>query len=154
MLGNLFNFSDPSKNSYYFSFIIIMIIIILLIHLIKEYLGKKAKDLDIQVDKELSNNDDDNPMLISHKNSLKSRYLLAYIITRCSMWAEVPYLYYLLMTVHKFSFGEIGFLFLIYTIGALFFGTIIHKLAYKSRRKLFCHIYNFITIIKLLLLIQ
>ena len=154
MLGNLLNFSDPSKNSYYFSFIIIMIIIILLIHLIKEYLGKKAQDLDIQMDKELSNNDDDNPMLISHKKSLKSRYLLAYIITRCTMWAEVPYLYYLLMTVHKFSFAEIGFLFLIYTIGALFFGTIIHKLAYKSGRKLFCHIYNFITIIKLLLLIQ
>ena len=154
MLGNLFNFSDPSKNSYYFSFIIIIIIITLLIHFIKEYLGKKDQDLNISVDKELPTNDDYNPMLISHKNSLKSRYLLAYIITRCSMWAEVPYLYYLLMTVHKFSFGEIGFLFLIYAIGVLFFGTMIHKLAYKSRRKLFCHIYNFITIIQLILLIQ
>ena len=45
MIGNLLNFSDPSKNSYYFPFIIIIIIILFLFQIIKDYFFKKDQNL-------------------------------------------------------------------------------------------------------------
>ena len=154
MIGNLLNFSDPSKNSYYFPFIIIIIIILFLFQIIKDYFFKKVQNLIDSFDIELEPNESYDFSIVTRKESLRIRYLIAFIITRCAMWAKAPYLYYLFMIVHKFSFVEIGFLFLIREIGGLFFGTIIYKLALKSRRKLLCHIFNFITIINVLLLIQ
>ena len=58
------------------------------------------------------------------------------------------------MIVHKFYFVEIGFLFLTFSIGGLFVRSIILKIPYKFGCKSFCHIYNFSTIIEILLLIQ
>ena len=67
------------------------------------------------------------------------------------MWAKAPYLYTLFMTVHKFTFAEIGILYLVDAIAALIFGPITGQLADKYGRKLFCHCYNFSIILNLLL---
>jgi len=158
MLGNLINFTDPSKNSFYFSFIIVIIVIILLIQLIIEILKESEGKLNHNKILSLygsSPEDHECPLDIKNqKNILISRYLLVFAITRSTMWAKIPYLYALFMIVHKFSFAEIGFLFLIFSIGQLILGPIIFTLTYKFGCKLYCHIYNFSTIIEILLLIQ
>ena len=69
-------------------------------------------------------NELDESILEKKKNSLRSRYLVAYIITRSAMWAKAPYLYTLFMTVHKFTFAEIGDLYLVDAVAALIFGPI------------------------------
>ena len=158
MLGNLINFTDPSKNSFYFSFIIVIIVIILLIQVIIEILKESEGKLNHNKILSLyssSPEDHECPLDIKNqKNILISRYLLVFAITRSTMWAKIPYLYALFMIVHKFSFAEIGFLFLIFSIGRLILGPIYNKLAHKYGHKLFCHIYNISIIISLLLLIQ
>ena len=45
---------------------------------------------------------DNRQNLEEDKNSLKARYLVAFVITRSAMWAKAPYLYTLFMTVQKF----------------------------------------------------
>ena len=94
MLGNLLNFSDPSKNSYYFPFIIIIIIILFLFQIIKDYFFKKDHNLIDSFDIELPPNESYDFSLATRKESLRIRYLIAYVITHCAMWAKAPYLPY------------------------------------------------------------
>ncbi len=147
------NLTDPSKNSYYFPIIAgiatILLIIQLIIWLIKE-LSQKEDDLDNTLQPNMSYPS----MIIRKKNSLKSRYLVAYVITRSAMWAKAPYLYTLFMTVHKFSMAEIGILYLVDAVAALIFGPITGQLADKYGRRKFCNIYNWSIILNLLLRMQ
>ena len=105
------NLSDPSKNSYYFPIIIgigtILLIIQLIIMLLKE-LRRDSSDPNVSMDKTLQQDKSYPSLLESRKNSLKSRYLVAFVLTRSAMWAKAPYLYTLFMTVHKFTMAEIG----------------------------------------------
>ena len=148
------NFSDPSKNSYYFPVIIGIATILLIIQLIILFLkdlNRDAQDPNISMDKTLQNNMSYPSLLISKKNSLKSRYLIAFVLTRSAMWAKAPYLYTLFMTVHKFTFAEIGILYLVDAVVALIFGPITGQMADKYGRKLFCHCYNISIILNLLM---
>ena len=149
------NLSDPSKNSFYFPIIggiaTILLLIQLLIMLLKHLKRESSPDANISMDKTLQNNQSYPSLLVSKKDSLKYRYLLAFVITRSAMWAKAPYLYTLFMTVHKFTFAEIGILYLVDAIAALIFGPITGQLADKYGRKLFCHCYNFSIILNLLL---
>ena len=108
MLGNFVKFFCPSKTSYYFTFIIIIFQIILLIKLIiitlKKYWGKPNQHLNLFLDRK-SLDDPEFALEIKYqKEILKSRYLIAFTLTRSAIWAKVPYLYALFMIVHKFSF--------------------------------------------------
>ena len=149
------NLSDPSKNSFYFPIIggiaTILLLIQLFIMLLKHLKRESSPDANISMDKTLQNNQSYPSLLVSKKDSLKYRYLLAFVITRSAMWAKAPYLYTLFMTVHKFTFAEIGILYLVDAIAALIFGPITGQLADKYGRKLFCHCYNFSIILNLLL---
>ena len=151
-------FSDPSKNSYYFPIIIgiaaILLIIELSLLLIKEYKASQNQDLNISMDNTLQNNMSYPSLMIIRKNNLKSRYLLAYLLARAAMWSKAPYIYTLFMTVHKFSFVEIGRLYLIDAISAFFFGPITGQLADKYGRRRFCRYYNYSVILNLLLRMQ
>ena len=88
------------------------------------------------------------------KNSLKSRFLIAFILTRSAMWAKTPYLYTFFMTVHKFSMAEIGILYLVEAVSSLIFGPITGQLADKYGRKKFCRFYNFSMVANLLLIME
>ena len=151
------NLSDPSKNSYYFPIIIgiatILLIIQLIIMLLKE-LRRDPSDLNVSMDKTLAQDQNYSMTLETRKNSLKSRYLIAFVLTRSAMWAKAPYLYTLFMTVHKFTMAEIGILYLVDAVAALIFGPITGQLADIYGRKMFCHFYNISIIINLLLRMQ
>ena len=151
------NLSDPSKNSYYFPIIIgigtILLIIQLIIMLLKE-LRRDSSDPNVSMDKTLQQDKSYPSLLESRKNSLKSRYLVAFVLTRSAMWAKAPYLYTLFMTVHKFTIEDIHTLCLIEVVSALIFGPISGFLADKYGRKLFCQLYNISIIINVLLRMQ
>ena len=150
----LFNFSDPSKNSYYLPFILIIFLIYLLLKTVMNIFNKQNNDTynsEIQM-----LNDIDSSILKSRINSLRCRYLIAYITTRIAFWAKAPYLYFLFMTVHKFSFAEIGILFLIPIILELILSITLGPLRsqYKIGRRFYFHICNISNIIGILLIIQ
>ena len=153
-----FNLSDPSKDSYYIPFLIgsttIILILQLIIILLKDYRRVQNQDIDISMDKTLQDYKDYPIIIATGKNTLKSRYLIAYIITRAATWAKAPYIYTLLTKVHGFSKDEIGILYLIEAVAALILGPITGQLADKYGRRLFCHYYNFSIILNLLLLIK
>ena len=152
------NLTDPSKNSYYIPILVgiatVLLIIQLIIMLLKELKRESGVDMNVSLDKTLQNNMDYSLTLETRKNSLKSIYLVAFVLTRSAMWAKAPYLYTLFMTVHKFTMAEIGILYLVDAVAALIFGPITGQLADKYGRKLFCHCYNFSIIINLLLRMQ
>ena len=152
------NLSDPSKNSYYFPIIIgiatILLILQLIIMFLKDFRRDQNLDSNVSFDKTLQGNMSYPTIIINRKNSLKSRYLIAFVITRSAMWAKAPYLYTLFMTVHKFSMAEIGILYFVDAVAALIFGPITGQLADKYGRRLFCHCYNFSIILNLLLRMQ
>ena len=152
------NLSDPSKNSFYFLVLAAIATILLLIQLIIMLLKDLRKDsnsnMNVSMDKTLAENQSYSMSLPTRKESLKYRYLIAFVVTRSAMWAKAPYLYTLFMTVHKFSFAEIGILYLVDAVAALIFGPITGQLADLYGRKFFCHCYNVSIIINLLLRMQ
>ena len=149
------NLTDPSKNSFYFPIIMgiatVLLIIQLSIMLLKHLQRDPNQDINASMDKTLQNNVSYRQNLEEDKNSLKARYLVAFVITRSAMWAKAPYLYTLFMTVQKFSFSEIGILYFVDAVAALILGPITGQLADKYGRKFFCHCYNVSIIINLLL---
>ena len=152
------NLTDPSKNSYYMPILIgiatILLIIQLLIMLLKELRRESGADTNVSMDMTLPTNMSYSNDLVDKKNSLKARYLVAFVLTRSAMWAKAPYLYTLFMTVHKFTMAEIGILYLVDAVAALIFGPITGQLADIYGRRLFCHCYNFSIILNLLLRMQ
>ena len=132
------NFSDPSQNSYYIPILITICAILLIIELFtilaKEYKSDSYKDNNTSMNRTLQNNMSYPSLIIINKNKLKTDYLLAYLLARAAMWAKAPYIYTLFMSVHKFSFVEIGRLYLVDAVSALIFGPITGQLADKYGR--------------------
>ena len=149
------NFSDPSQNSYYIPILITICAILLIIELFtilaKEYKSDSYQDNNISMNRTLQNNMSYPSLIIINKNKLKTDYLLAYLLARAAMWAKAPYIYSLFMSVHKFSFVEIGRLYLVDAVSALIFGPITGQLADKYGRKKFCRFYNYSVLINIIL---
>ena len=149
------NFSDPSQNSYYIPILITICAILLIIELFtilaKEYKSDSYQDNNISMNRTLQNNMSYPSLIIINKNKLKTGYLLAYLLARAAMWAKAPYIYTLFMSVHKFSFLEIGRLYLVDAVSALIFGPITGQLADKYGRKKFCRFYNYSVLINIIL---
>ena len=149
------NFSDPSQNSYYIPILITICAILLIIELFtilaKEYKSDSYKDNNTSMNRTLQNNMSYPSLIIINKNKLKTDYLLAYLLARAAMWAKAPYIYTLFMSVHKFSFVEIGRLYLVDAVSALIFGPITGQLADKYGRKKFCRFYNYSVLINIIL---
>ena len=149
------NFSDPSQNSYYIPILITICAILLIIELFtilaKEYKSDSYQDNNISMNRTLQNNMSYPSLIIINKNKLKTGYLLAYLLARAAMWAKAPYIYTLFMSVHKFSFVEIGRLYLVDAVSALIFGPITGQLADKYGRKKFCRYYNYSVLLNIIL---
>ena len=158
MLDFTLNLTDPSKNSYYMPILVGIATILLIIQLIIMFLKKvnrnQNQDMNQSIDKTFQASFQYPPDLEEKKNSLKARYLVAFVVTRSAMWVKAPYLYTLFMTVHKFSMAEIGILYLVDAVAALIFGPLTGQLADKYGRKMFCHFYNISIIVNLLLRMQ
>lgn len=135
----LYNSSiDPSNPWYFFPIITSLLILLVLINGFV-YLYNKNNQPDI-CSHNTSNSDisNESESLSKAKNSLRFRYLLAYLFTRASVWSKSPYLYTMYNKYHGFSIDEIGILYVIDAVTALISGPLLGNLADKYGRKLFC----------------
>ena len=144
-----FNSSDPKDSAYFYP---IMFVLIVIIGLIELFIRNSKHHLIISSDKDdetqhrkISTSvfeDKNYPKdFLEKKNSLRIRYLSAYILTRAGMWSKTPYMYTLYNKYHGFSIEEIGILYAIDAFSALFSGPVFGNLADKYGRKLFCMFY-------------
>jgi len=142
---------DPNSYSYYFPIIIGISIILGILQLFILYLQDAYADMNFSLNHSLSVGGDYSITFITNKNSLKFRYMLAYLLTRASVWAKSPYIWSMYLFYHKFTIPEIGILYVIDAVSALVFGPITGNLADVFGRRRFCQFYNFSVCVNLAL---
>jgi hypothetical protein len=147
----LLNFTDPSRNSYYYPIIVILIVVLVILEFIIFFLKQAFDDVNSSMNNTLQLGVSYSMTFIKKKNTLKFRYLTAYILTRAAMWSKAPYLYMLYSSVHGFTMSEIGILYIIDAISAFIAGPITGGFADRYGRKLFCQFYNITVILNLIL---
>jgi MFS family permease len=140
-MNELFS-TDPYDPVYYFPIIIGLFIILGLCQLFIMYLSHNTEDNNLSFNQSLSVNSDYSLNFITNKNSLRFRYVCAYLLMRASVWAKSPYIWSMYLYYHKFTVSEIGVLYVIDGISALVFGPIIGNLTDMFGRKRFCQLYN------------
>ena len=135
---------NPEYPSFYYpiiaGYLTLMIVLYFLTSFLKSKLGQTQENNSFfqeTLDPCKTYNDN----IYDNKNNLKARYLVAYILTRASMWAKSPYIYTLFSKVHGFSMSEIGILYIIDALSALISGPILGNLADIFGRKMFCMLY-------------
>jgi hypothetical protein len=152
---NNFISEDPTQPSYYFPVIAGYLSLMVVLYFITSFLKSKFSQDHAE---KMSNSffqETLDPTKIYHenivdkKNSLKARYIVAYVLTRASMWAKSPYLYTLFTKIHGFTMAEIGILYVVDGISALISGPILGNLADIFGRKFFCLMYCVTTVINL-----
>jgi len=137
-------FSDDTNSSaYYFPILFGIFVFLGIIQLFIMYLQNELQDMNFSLNYSLQAGGDYSMTFIANKNSLKFRYILAYVFMRSSVWAKSPYIWSMYYFYHKFTVTEIGVLYVIDAISALIFGPITGNLADKFGRKAFCQFYNF-----------
>ena len=155
-MNNLIS-EDPKYPSFYFpmiaGYLIIMIILYFISTFLKSELSQPHKDKlsNSFLQETLDPNTKYYEYIIDKKNSLKARYIIAFVLTRASMWAKSPYLYTLFSKLHGFTMAEIGFLYVVDAVSALIAGPILGNLADIFGRRFFCLMYCVTTVINLLL---
>ena len=154
---NFLNFTsdDPSHPTFYYPIIIGYLSIMILLYFITSFLKSKFSQPELSksagsfFQETLDPTKNYNVTIIEKKNSLKARYIIAFVLTRASMWAKSPYLYTLFTNIHGFTMAEIGVLYIIDGISALISGPILGNLADIFGRKLFCLMYCVTTALNL-----
>ena len=146
---------NPQYTSFYYPIIAglvgLMVILYFFTYLLKpKNIPSLRKDQSSSnVQETLDPNRSYSENIVNSKNSLKTRYLVAYILTRASMWAKSPYIYTLFSKIHGFSMSEIGILYIVDAISALISGPILGNLADIFGRKMFCQLYCILTCLNL-----
>lgn len=143
---------DPAQPSYYIPFLACLLAIISILYSLKTLLNNK-KNSNVKENSKLvqiqDTLDPDQiylPSINERKNNLRVRYLIAYVLTRGSIWSKTAYLYTLYSTIHKFSIAQMGVLYIIDALSALIFGPITGNLADIFGRKMFCMSYCLIVV--------
>jgi MFS family permease len=141
---------DPFHSAYYYPMILSYTAIYAIIQLTIHYYKKKSPSYRTRT---FSNSLDEGKVypveFIQNKNYLKFKYLLAYVLTRASIWAKSPYMYTLYNKYHGFTVSEIGILYVVDAVSGLISGPIFGSLADKFGRKLFCMNYCIFVILNL-----
>lgn len=151
MSGDLFS-HNPNDPQYYFPVIIGIFGILGLFQLFNLWLRHTSDDLmDNSLNLTLTANSEFSITFITNKNSLKFRYITAYMLMRASVWAKSPYIWSMYLYYHKFTVAQIGVLYIIDGLSALIFGPIIGNLTDKFGRKKFCQFYNISVVLNLAL---
>lgn len=134
---------DPSEPKYYLPLILTIFSLLGILQLLITYLQHNDEEyINASFNQTLSANSDISLTLINNKNNLKLKYLLAYLLTRASVWAKSGYIWSMYLFYHKFTVSEIGVLYIIDGLSALIFGPIIGNMADMFGRKKFCQFYN------------
>ncbi len=151
MVSSIIFNDNPESYAYYFPIIIGIFCILGILQLFIMYLQDAYKDMNFSLNQSLSVGADYSLAFITKKNSLKFRYMLAYLLTRASVWAKSPYIWSMYLFYHGFTLPEIGILYVIDAVSALIFGPITGNLADNFGRKRFCQFYNFTVCLNLAL---
>jgi hypothetical protein len=139
--------NNPEYPSYYYPVIAGFLLTMLVLYFVTSFIKTKisqnalAKGGNSFFDETLDPSKSYTENIVEKKNSLKFRYLVAYISTRASMWAKSPYMYTLFSKVHGFSISEIGILYIIDAVSALISGPILGNVADIFGRKMICMLY-------------
>lgn len=145
---------NPNNPSYYVPFILGIVCLLGILQMIVLYLKNFSDDNAFGANCSFNQSLDENcysMTFISNKNSLKFRYIFAYMLTRASVWAKSPYIWSMYLVYHKFTVSEIGVLYVIDAVSALIFGPIIGNFTDIFGRKKFCQFYNFTVCLNLVL---
>jgi MFS family permease len=133
---------NPFHSAFYYSTIIMYIATFGLIKLIIYIYKEKSETYKTRtLSTSLIDGKNYAEHLVNEKNTLKFKYLFAYLLTRASIWAKSPFLFMLYSTYHGFSTSEIGVLYVIDAVSGLISGPIFGSMADKYGRKLFCMCY-------------
>ena len=152
---NNFISNDPSSPSFYFPLIAGYLTLMILLYFITSFLKTKFSQMPKDrmsnsiLQETLDPNTKYNDSIVDKKNSLKARYIVAFVMTRASMWAKSPYLYTLFSKIHGFNMAEIGVLYVVDAVSALIAGPILGNLADIFGRRFFCLMYCVTTVINL-----
>lgn len=92
-----------------------------------------------------------NEEFIRKGETLKFKYMAAFLTAKAGMWAKAPYTFMLFSTYHGFTIGEIGFLYIIDAATALIAGPFLGVLADTFGRKFVSTIYGYNNIFVLIL---
>ena len=150
-----FSSDDPSQPAFYFPIIIGYLSFMALLYFITSFLKNRFSQPELARFSSSYNQETLDPTksynetIIEKKNSLKARYIIAFVLTRASIWAKSPYLYTLFTKIHGFTMSEIGVLYIIDGVSALIFGPILGNLADIFGRKIFCLLYCVTTAVNL-----
>ena len=140
---NLMIFSeDPKMQSFYYPLIASYIAVLLFLYVLKTLLKVNQNNLRMSATLEtLDPLINYNQSIYLKKESLRFRYMIAYIFTRSSIWAKGAYTYTLYTTIHGFSIREMGILYIIDGLSAMLVGPITGNLADIYGRKKFSMLY-------------
>ena len=142
--------SNPKDSSFYYPIIFGLFCILGSLQLIIDHLKEKSSgDLNNSINKTYVAGNEFSITFVQNQKSLKFRYIIAYLLTRASVWAKSPYIWSMYLVYHGFTVSQIGVLYVIDAISALLFGPIMGNMADMFGRKRFCQIYNITTILSL-----
>jgi MFS transporter, MFS domain-containing protein family, molybdate-anion transporter len=141
---------DPFHSAYYYTLILSYTLIFGLIQLaIYLYKSKSPAYRTRKFSSSIDEGKEYPKEFIKNKDYLKFKYLLAYCLTRASIWAKSPYMYTLYNKYHGFDVSEIGVLYVVDAVAGLISGPIFGSWADKFGRKLFCMNYCVFVILNL-----
>lgn len=141
---------DPFHSAYYYTLILSYTLIYGIIQLAIFFYKKESPSYRTRKFSSSIDEGKEYPQsFIKDKNYLKFIYLLAYCLTRASIWAKSPYMYTLYNKYHGFDVSEIGVLYVIDAVSGLISGPIFGTWADKFGRKLFCMNYCVFVILNL-----
>lgn len=131
---------DYSRSNYYYPFIVSFFVILAFLEMIIKFFGK-------QEGHDYYHLDEDEKILVKDKifikkgKDLQTTYMIAYLLTRASMWAKTPYNYMLFSTVYNFTIVQIGYLYILDAIVGLLVGPFLGIIADRFGRKLIACFY-------------
>lgn len=141
---------NPGDPTYYIPIIMGIMGFLGLLQFAIYYLQYRNEDeMNLSLNQSLVAGSDYSITFITNKNSLRFRYVLAYLLTRASVWAKSPYIWSMYLFYHKFTISQIGVLYVIDGVSALIFGPIIGNLTDIFGRKKFCQFYNVSVVLNL-----
>jgi hypothetical protein len=134
---------NASSPFIYYPYIIVFSIAFGIIQLLI-YLRKKNN-----IEYQLLNEEDIPEELLIKGDSLRMKYMLAFLLAKGAMWAKAPYSFMLFSTFHQLSVGEIGILYMIDAVMSLLTGPFLGFIADTFGRKSLAIFYPINTIIVL-----
>ena len=144
----MLNFAETDTNTidYYLDYILTLVILYAVIMMVQTFLknrNESANKLNVTLDYYGAHGGTQvvHDVLTKEQKAKRFQYLLASILVKAATWVKAPYMFALFNRVHGFTRTEIGYLYVVDNISALFFGPLLGSLCDQYGRKKFCVLY-------------